>query len=89
MKQFLLIKLTAILIGLFAVNSQIVAQQTGETRNPADSKRKSVVLLELYTSEGCPTCPPADANLAFLEREQPFADAEIVTLALHVDYWNS
>lgn len=47
------------------------------------------MLLELFTSEGCPTCPPADANLAFLEREQPFADTEIITLALHVDYWNS
>ena len=89
MKLFLLIWLTTILIGLFSVGSQINAQQSGETKNPADSKRKAIILLELYTSEGCPTCPPADANLAFLEREQPFADAEIVTLALHVDYWNS
>jgi len=76
MKRLLIIILTG-----FLVFNQATAQ-TGEGQ-------KSFVLLELYTSEGCPTCPPADANLARLEREQPVADTEIVTLALHVDYWNS
>ncbi len=81
MKRFLLSGIAAILIGFCAFNAH--AQQTG------DVKKKSFVLLELFTSEGCPTCPPADANLAFFEKEQPFADTEIVSLALHVDYWNS
>jgi len=91
MKHFLLTRLTAILIGLVASGFQIgqANAQTNETKNPVGAAKKSYVLLELYTSEGCPTCPPADANLAFLEKEQPFADTEIVTLALHVDYWNS
>ncbi len=87
MKRFLLILITVFSIGFFAVGQ--ANAQTDEAKNSANAPKKSFVLLELYTSEGCPTCPPADANLARLEREQPIADTEIVTLALHVDYWNS
>lgn len=53
----------------------------------AKSQPHRVALLELYTSEGCSSCPPADKWLSKLAGKGIDAD-KLVPLSLHVDYWN-
>jgi hypothetical protein len=50
------------------------------------SSAHRIALLELYTSEGCNSCPPADRWLAGLTLPSP--ESPVVPLAFHVDYWN-
>ncbi len=52
---------------------------------PKDSF-KPVVVLELFTSQGCSSCPPADQLLK--EVKQTYSETDVVTLSYHVDYWD-
>ncbi len=63
------------------------AAQTGAISCTARSGDSTTALLELYTSEGCSSCPPADAWLATF-RANGLYPGRVVPLALHVDYWN-
>jgi hypothetical protein len=58
----------------------------GEASSPAASTARPI-LVELFTSQGCSSCPPADRMLAELAARAP-ADRSVIPLAFHVDYWN-
>lgn len=59
------------------------AAQAEETAAPARAPGTAPVVVELYTSQGCSSCPEADALFAELAR-----DPRVIALALHVDYWD-
>lgn len=83
---FALIVLLGVVVGSCALQS-VDGGGSSSSETPVSGNRQPV-LVELFTSEGCSSCPPADRNLIFLENQQPVAQAEIITLAFHVDYWD-
>lgn len=74
-----------ILIGS-AVLAGSAGAQSQECRTQSGSR--TAALLELYTSEGCNSCPPADRWISALKADD-IATGRVVPLALHVDYWDS
>jgi hypothetical protein len=73
---------------LILLTTLALAQSAAATTQcVAESGPRRVALLELYTSEGCDSCPPTDRWVSALAQRGLDRD-RVVTLGFHVDYWN-
>lgn len=78
-------QLVATLVVLIAANPGL---QAGQPLNSSSPNPSSVVIVELFTSEGCSSCPPADNMLQQVHLKETSAGQLIVGISEHVTYWN-
>ncbi|MEP6614689.1 MAG: DUF1223 domain-containing protein [Mucilaginibacter sp.] len=74
------------LVAFVAVAAGLTAFVRLKASTPVNADDKGFAVIELFTSEGCSSCPPADALVAKIEKES--GDKPVYILAYHVDYWD-
>ncbi|MBV8390978.1 MAG: DUF1223 domain-containing protein [Mucilaginibacter sp.] len=73
-------------LGLIGLATEAFTTLKNNNLSKPEGSGKGFAVVELFTSEGCSSCPPADALVAKVQKES--ADKPVYILAFHVDYWN-
>ena len=81
-----LITVSAFTALLFATSAFIYQNKDQKTAQHSTDENHGFAVLELFTSEGCSSCPPADELMGRIEKE--YRDQPVYLLSYHVDYWN-
>lgn len=82
-------EVTAFIVFSITILPKVSAFENGnQEENNLKTADGSFAVIELFTSEGCSSCPPADWLLSDLVDEARKQDKSIFALAFHVDYWN-
>jgi hypothetical protein len=74
-------------VAILATAAICVSIVVAKTTEPGVPRR--AVVVELFTSEGCSSCPPADELLGHLRQDLSAKNVQVIPLGFHVDYWNS
>ncbi len=80
-KKIIILAIVAMALTVTTSYSEEKAKNMGDI----NAESPGVVVLELFTSQGCSSCPPADALLQRVKKQYP---KEVFALSYHIDYWN-
>jgi hypothetical protein len=76
-----------VVLAIFLFTAIYLSVVFANTSMPAGPHK--AVVVELFTSEGCSSCPPADELLGHLRQDLASKNIQVIPLGFHVDYWNS
>ena len=74
-----------LIVNILFINARYAEMASSESPNIEAS---SFAVVELFTSQGCSSCPPADRLLSEIVEKAALADQPVYALSFHVDYWN-